>query len=79
MIQNVVLEKGFFGMSAATGGLSDDHDVMKFLTHSITDPESKDAQPDVEEQEEIQKRKCIHKVLNDHYFASSGGGNEAKS
>ncbi|CBY36202.1 unnamed protein product [Oikopleura dioica] len=52
---NVVLEKGFFGMSAATGGLSDDHDVMKFLTHSITDPESNEAQPDDEEQEEIQK------------------------
>lgn len=26
-------------MSAATGGLSDDHDVLKFLTHSIADPE----------------------------------------
>jgi hypothetical protein len=47
-------------MSAATGGLSDDHDVMKFLTHSITDPESSEAQPDAEEQEEIQKRLSIH-------------------
>ena len=35
-----MLERGYFGMSAATGGLSDDHDVLKFLTHSITDPES---------------------------------------
>ena len=35
-----MLEKGFFGLSAATGGLSDDHDVLKFLTHSISDPEA---------------------------------------
>lgn len=53
------MEKGYFGLSAATGGLSDDHDVMKFLTHSITDPESKEAQPDEAEQEEIQKCKRI--------------------
>ncbi|XP_011405140.1 PREDICTED: protein ERGIC-53-like [Amphimedon queenslandica] len=27
---------GYFGISAATGGLSDDHDVMSFVVHSIT-------------------------------------------
>jgi len=52
-------------MSAATGGLSDDHDVMKFLTHSITDPESNEAQPDAEEQEEIQKLEEEMKVKVD--------------
>ncbi|CAG0919605.1 unnamed protein product [Notodromas monacha] len=26
---------GYFGVSAATGGLADDHDVLKFLTHSL--------------------------------------------
>ncbi|XP_071825624.1 protein ERGIC-53-like isoform X2 [Apostichopus japonicus] len=34
--ENVVLpKKGYFGVSAATGGLADDHDVIKFLTHSL--------------------------------------------
>ena len=37
-----MLEKGYFGLSAATGGLSDDHDVLKFLTHSISDPDAVD-------------------------------------
>jgi len=54
-------------MSAATGGLSDDHDVMKFLTHSITDPESNEAQPDDEEQEEIQKRKSIPAFIKKNF------------
>jgi hypothetical protein len=38
--ENVVLPKnGFFGLSAATGGLADDHDVLKFITHSLRSPE----------------------------------------
>jgi len=38
--ENVVLPKnGFFGVSAATGGLADDHDVLKFVTHSLRSPE----------------------------------------
>lgn len=57
-------------MSAATGGLSDDHDVMKFLTHSITDPESNEAQPDDEEQEEIQKRKRIPAFIKKKLYFS---------
>lgn len=33
--ENVVLPKnGYFGLSAATGGLADDHDVIHFLTNS---------------------------------------------
>ena len=41
--ENIFLpQNGFFGMSAATGGLADDHDVLSFLTHSITDPTDRD-------------------------------------
>ena len=28
-------DEGYFGISAATGGLSDDHDVMSFIVHSL--------------------------------------------
>nr|XP_046909518.1 LOW QUALITY PROTEIN: protein ERGIC-53-like [Dermatophagoides farinae] len=35
-VENVFLPQyGHFGITAATGGLADDHDVMKFLTYSI--------------------------------------------
>ncbi|CAK9827423.1 Protein ERGIC-53 [Anthophora retusa] len=38
-VENVVLPKGgYFGVSAATGGLADDHDVSHFLTHSLYPP-----------------------------------------
>ena len=38
--ENVVLPKnGYFGVSAATGGLADDHDVLKLVTHSLRSPE----------------------------------------
>ncbi|CAO1314733.1 unnamed protein product [Diamesa tonsa] len=37
--ENVVLPKaGYFGVSAATGGLADDHDVFHFLTTSLHAP-----------------------------------------
>uniref|UniRef100_A0A182ISM2 Uncharacterized protein n=1 Tax=Anopheles atroparvus TaxID=41427 RepID=A0A182ISM2_ANOAO len=37
--ENVVLPKtGYFGLSAATGGLADDHDVFHFLTTSLHIP-----------------------------------------
>lgn len=37
--ENVVLPKtGYFGISAATGGLADDHDVFHFLTTSLFPP-----------------------------------------
>ncbi|KAL4216730.1 Protein ERGIC-53 [Mactra antiquata] len=37
--ENVELPKsGYFGVSAATGGLADDHDVLAFLTHSLVPP-----------------------------------------
>lgn len=39
-VENVALPKGgYFGLSAATGGLADDHDVFHFLTTSLhSDP-----------------------------------------
>ncbi|XP_014474951.1 PREDICTED: protein ERGIC-53 isoform X2 [Dinoponera quadriceps] len=38
-VDNVVLPKnGYFGISAATGGLADDHDVLHFLTTSLYPP-----------------------------------------
>lgn len=38
-IDNVVLPKnGYFGISAATGGLADDHDILHFLTLSLYPP-----------------------------------------
>jgi len=39
--ENVVLPtRGYFGLSAATGGLADDHDILKFLTSSLLSPEA---------------------------------------
>lgn len=32
--------RGYFGLSAATGGLADDHDILKFLTSSLLTPEA---------------------------------------
>ncbi|TRY68820.1 hypothetical protein TCAL_12897 [Tigriopus californicus] len=38
-VENVILPKyGYFGVSAATGGLADDHDVLKFSTSSLRTP-----------------------------------------
>lgn len=41
--ENVILPKyGYFGISAATGGLADDHDVFHFLTTSLWPPGAMD-------------------------------------
>uniref|UniRef100_A0A3P8Z8V3 L-type lectin-like domain-containing protein n=1 Tax=Esox lucius TaxID=8010 RepID=A0A3P8Z8V3_ESOLU len=38
-VDNMVIPKeGYFGISAATGGLADDHDVLSFLTFRLTEP-----------------------------------------
>jgi mannose-binding lectin 1 len=53
--ENVVLPKnGYFGVSAATGGLADDHDVLRFITHSLRSPEMA-LLPDVAEAAENKK------------------------
>lgn len=69
--ENVVLPKsGYFGISAATGGLADDHDVFHFLTTSLHPPGQLDqagqaAQPDQEkltqEYQEYQKKLDLQK------------------
>ncbi|XP_072173780.1 protein ERGIC-53-like [Diadema setosum] len=56
--ENVYLpSRGYFGISAATGGLADDHDVMKFLTHSLQTPESRTDQDGFITDEEAKKFK----------------------
>jgi len=78
-IDNIILPKnGYFGVSAATGGLADDHDVLKFLTHSLHGPESaiSENEAGVEEereklakeyeeyQEKLQKQKTEYREAN---------------
>ncbi|CAL7950199.1 unnamed protein product [Xylocopa violacea] len=54
---NIVLPKGgYFGISAATGGLADDHDVSHFLTHSLYSPgqlRSDEQKVSLEEQQKL--------------------------
>jgi len=55
-IDNIILPKnGYFGVSAATGGLADDHDVLKFLTHSLHGPESAVSENEAGVEEEREK------------------------
>ncbi|XP_055487028.1 protein ERGIC-53 [Leucoraja erinacea] len=45
-VENMVLPlEGFFGISAATGALADDHDVLSFLTFRLFEP-GKPVEPD---------------------------------
>ncbi|KAM4808994.1 protein ERGIC-53 [Rhinophrynus dorsalis] len=44
-VDNMILPRqGFYGISAATGGLADDHDVLSFLTFQLSEP-GKEAPP----------------------------------
>jgi len=53
--EGVILPKnGYFGVSAATGGLADDHDVLRLVTHSLRSPEMA-LVPDSIDQEESAK------------------------
>uniref|UniRef100_A0A8C4U8S5 Lectin, mannose binding 1 n=1 Tax=Falco tinnunculus TaxID=100819 RepID=A0A8C4U8S5_FALTI len=48
-VQDIVLpSQGYFGISAATGGLADDHDVLSFLTFQLTEPGKAVSTPDAE-------------------------------
>ncbi|NWR39694.1 LMAN1 protein, partial [Tachuris rubrigastra] len=40
--------QGYFGISAATGGLADDHDVLSFLTFQLTEPGKEAPTPEAE-------------------------------
>lgn len=55
-VENIDLPKnGHFGVSAATGGLADDHDVLAFLTHSLIDNSVPANTPSNEEQKKYDK------------------------
>ncbi|XP_065716027.1 protein ERGIC-53-like isoform X1 [Patagioenas fasciata] len=48
-VEEMVLpSQGYFGISAATGGLADDHDVLSFLTFQLTEPGKEAPTPDAE-------------------------------
>uniref|UniRef100_A0A8C2Z2Y0 Lectin, mannose-binding, 1 n=1 Tax=Cyclopterus lumpus TaxID=8103 RepID=A0A8C2Z2Y0_CYCLU len=48
-VDNMVLPgDGFFGISAATGGLADDHDVLSFLLFTLTEPGQQPPPPESE-------------------------------
>ncbi|XP_078056144.1 protein ERGIC-53-like [Mustelus asterias] len=48
---------GYFGVSAATGGVADDHDILSFLVFTLTEPGAMDPAKQIsdKEQEEYQK------------------------
>lgn len=48
---NWIPSSGYFGVTAATGGLSDDHDVFSFLTHTL--------EPLEERKEEVSERLAV--------------------
>ena len=51
-VENVILPKmGYFGISAATGGLADDHDVIRFSAYSLRSPEMALVPDNINEQE----------------------------
>uniref|UniRef100_A0A8C9YBE6 Lectin, mannose-binding, 1 n=1 Tax=Sander lucioperca TaxID=283035 RepID=A0A8C9YBE6_SANLU len=48
-VDNMIIpSEGFFGISAATGGLADDHDVLSFLLFRLTEPGQQPPPPDSE-------------------------------
>ncbi|KAK7896531.1 hypothetical protein WMY93_021856 [Mugilogobius chulae] len=48
-VDNMVIPReGFLGISAATGGLADDHDVLSFLLFSLTEPGQEPPPPESE-------------------------------
>ncbi len=55
-IENIELpHNGHFGVTAATGGLADDHDVLTFITHSIIDQTQDPNQVPTEEQKKYDR------------------------
>uniref|UniRef100_A0A8C4H327 Lectin, mannose-binding, 1 n=1 Tax=Dicentrarchus labrax TaxID=13489 RepID=A0A8C4H327_DICLA len=48
-VDNMIIpSEGFFGISAATGGLADDHDVLSFLLFRLTEPGQQPPPPESE-------------------------------
>lgn len=75
--ENVYLPQfGHFGISAATGGLADDHDVFKFLTYSLLPPSQVQANAGLSEadkqrfsQEYEQHKQKLEKQRDDYLKA----------
>ncbi|XP_068190701.1 protein ERGIC-53 [Antennarius striatus] len=56
-VDNMVIpDEGFFGISAATGGLADDHDVLSFLLFRLTEPGQQPPPPESEIPKEEQEK-----------------------
>ncbi|XP_060029937.1 protein ERGIC-53 isoform X2 [Erinaceus europaeus] len=56
-VENMVIPaQGHFGISAATGGLADDHDVLSFLTFQLTEPGRELPTPDKEISEQEKEK-----------------------
>lgn len=56
-VDNMVIPaEGFFGISAATGGLADDHDVLSFLLFRLTEPGQQVPAPEQEIPKEEQDK-----------------------
>ncbi|XP_069942817.1 protein ERGIC-53 isoform X1 [Cherax quadricarinatus] len=75
--ENVFLPAtGYFGVSAATGGLADDHDVLKFIVSSMRSPEEmamlQTNQEDEEKfRQEFQEYQEKTKKARDEYIAQN--------
>lgn len=55
-VENVFLpSRGFFGVSAATGGLADDHDIVDFSVYSLATQAQREANARAIPQDERQK------------------------
>uniref|UniRef100_A0A8C8M247 L-type lectin-like domain-containing protein n=1 Tax=Oncorhynchus tshawytscha TaxID=74940 RepID=A0A8C8M247_ONCTS len=52
----IIPQEGYFGISAATGGLADDHDVLSFLTFRLTEPGQELPAPEAEMPKEEQDK-----------------------
>uniref|UniRef100_H0VJ37 Lectin, mannose binding 1 n=1 Tax=Cavia porcellus TaxID=10141 RepID=H0VJ37_CAVPO len=64
-VENMIIPtQGHFGISAATGGLADDHDVLSFLTFQLTEPGKEPPTPDKEISE---KEKEKYQEEFEHY------------
>lgn len=56
---------GHFGLSAATGSLSDDHDVLKFLTHSLLEPGKYQTPEEIKDREKYNREYEAYKQKMD--------------
>nr|BAB20045.1 putative mannose-specific lectin [Polyandrocarpa misakiensis] len=66
-VENIVIPPNYyFGVSAATGGLADDHDVLKFLTWSISDKNMTEESEGLQEDQRQELMDDYEKNLEDY-------------